>query len=158
MLSGPSLSNCTLCHDWSVENGASMIRVDSNYGRTYSTLYTIWYNIIYYTDFWMGGYLRSGYHTLCGEKFLLVFTSGAEADSSMIIQVHQDTFEDNLGIWIQSYVKPWTRIIQSEEPQDRRRHIVLCVFIIVAIVWGSEGNCAKTWHILKMLFHDIIYC
>ena len=37
--------NCTLCHDWSGVNGASMIRVDSN--CRYSTLY------IHYTDFWM---------------------------------------------------------------------------------------------------------
>ena len=43
---GPRLLNCTLCHDWSMENGASMIRVDSNC-RTYSTLYTVWYNTLH---------------------------------------------------------------------------------------------------------------
>ena len=56
-------------------------------------------------------------------------------------KVHQDIFEDNLGIWIQSYVKPWTRPIKSEEPQDRRRHVILCIFIIVIIHMRIRGKC-----------------
>ena len=40
---GPRLMNCTLCHDWSGVNEASMIRVDSNC-RTYIiyTLHRFW--------------------------------------------------------------------------------------------------------------------
>ena len=47
ILSGPRLRNCTVCHDWSMGNGAWMVQVNSNYGRTYTTVYTAWYNIIY---------------------------------------------------------------------------------------------------------------
>ena len=46
ILPAPRLPNCTLCHDWSVGNGASMTRVNSNC-RTYSTLYTVWYNTLH---------------------------------------------------------------------------------------------------------------
>ena len=60
-----------------------------------------------------------GYHTLCGEKFLL------------------DTFEDN------QMSRPGPESSNWKKPQDRRRHIVLCVFIIVAIVRGSEGYRAR---------------
>ena len=102
---GPRLLNCTLCHDWSMGNGASMIRVNSNC-RTYSTLY-IQYDKIHYSDFWMGGYLRSGYHILRG-KFLLVFTSGDETCSSMVIQVHQDIGDTG---YIQIQVTQYTYII-----------------------------------------------
>ena len=76
---GPRLMNCTLCHDWSGVNEASMIRVDSNCS-TY----------IIYTQILDGGYLRSEYYTFCGKKFLLVFTSSDETCSSLVIQVHQD--------------------------------------------------------------------
>ena len=76
---GPRLMNCTLCHDWSGVNEASMIRVDSNCS-TY----------IIYTQILDGGYLRSEYYTLFGEEFLLVFALGDETCSSMVIQVHQD--------------------------------------------------------------------
>ena len=76
---GPRLMNCTLCHDWSGVNEASMIRVDSNCS-TY----------IIYTQILDGGYLRSEYYTFCGKKFLLVFTSSDETCSSMVIKVHQN--------------------------------------------------------------------
>ena len=69
--------NCTLCHDWSGVNEASMIRVDSNC-RTY-IIYTL-------HRFWMGGYLRSEYYTFCEKKFLLVFTSSDETSSSKFIR------------------------------------------------------------------------
>ena len=75
----PRLMNCTLCHDWSGVNEASMIRVDSNCS-TY----------IIYTQILDGGYLRSEYYTFCGKKFLLVFTSSDETCSSMVIKVHQN--------------------------------------------------------------------
>ena len=65
-----------------------MMRVNSNYAE--HTVHYIQYDIIHYTDFWMGGYLRLGYHTFCGEKLLLVCTLEDETDSSMVIQVHQD--------------------------------------------------------------------
>ena len=102
-----------------------MMQVNSNYGRTYSTLYTIWYNKLYYTDFWMGGYLRSEYYTFCGEKFLLVFTSGDETCSSMVIQVHQD-IGDTGYIQIQ--------VTQSKYIITRQKHGIV------------KAECYVGWH------------
>ena len=57
---------------------------------------------------WMGGYLRSEYYTLFGEEFLLVFASGDETCSSMVIQVHQDIGDTG---YIQIQVTQYTYII-----------------------------------------------
>ena len=58
--------------------------------------------------FWMGGYFRSEYYTLFGEEFLLVFASGDETCSSMVIQVHQDIGDTG---YIQIQVTQYTYII-----------------------------------------------
>ena len=94
-LRGPRLPSCTLHHDWSVGNGASMMRVNSTYGRTYSTVYTVCYNIMYYiilsTDLPDGRMspIRMSHYDTGSDS--LESTLGVKADSSTIIQVHQDT-------------------------------------------------------------------
>ena len=159
-LHGPRLPSCTLHHDWSVENGASMMRVNSTYGRTYSTVYTVCYNIMYYiilsTDLPDGRMspIRMSHYDTGSDS--LESTSGVKADSSMIIQVHQDIW----GQWTPGHShmsNPGPDSASWKNHRTEEDMFYLCIFLIVSIHIRMQ-ICAKVWHILKCYFHVKIYC
>ena len=52
--------------------------------------------------------------------------------------IHQDILEDS---WASGYSHVSIPGPKSEEPQDRRRHVILCIGIIVIIHMRIRGKC-----------------
>ena len=52
--------------------------------------------------------------------------------------IHQDIIEDS---WTSGYSHVSIPGPKSEEPQDRRRHVILCIVIIVIIHMRIRGKC-----------------
>ena len=148
-LYGPRLPNCTLRHDWSVGNGASMMRVNSNYGRTYSTVYTVQYNIIYYTDFQM--------ENISGQDITHSAGSSSSWNLPRELKLIHPYHPSSSG-------HPDTVICQILDPTQQVGRITgqkTCSMMYIYYCCNSYEDqmqmCAKCLKYLKMLFHVIAY-
>ena len=160
---GPRLINCTLCHDWSGVNGASMIRVDSNC-RTYiiyihytdsgwedtsgqnithsarksSSWYLLW--VMKQVHPWSSKFIRT-----LGTPVTYKSRFSRNSDDTGIIeatvgQIHWDSDLDDTHHWDSRVIIEGSGHVSIPGPNQKNHRIrrkILCCYCCIWIGWKS---------------------